>query len=328
MGTESNNPFVLPGFGQSGDAAQNPLMASMDMMRRAWQGMAGATGMESAALATPMSVEDLERRISELRVVENWLRMNLTMLSSTIQGMEVQRSTISTLMSFAASAGSVAGAPGASTDTAAGPSPLEVVLGIKPGAWSGAASPSDTKASPAPEAANQQPSAAASAKAAIDEAAAAAQERADHAAQAATAYAASAETAVKGWWDMLQKQFDTLASATAATMQNAEAASGDTTLGKKATTKAPRKSTKATGTAGAAAKPAKSAKSVKTTKAASKSVPSVAKAIKTPNKVASRKAANVSAPAVAVSAAKAARTAKIAKSTTKAARKSMVGGKA
>lgn len=236
MGTENNNPFVLPGFGQTGDAAQNPLMASMDMMRRAWQGMAGATGMETAAMAAPMSVEDLERRISELRVVENWLRMNLSMLSSTIQGMEVQRSTISTLMSFAASASHVTGATSAGGgDAAASPSPLEVVLGIKPAAPDSAGT-SDIE--------NQHTSTASTAQAAMESAAAAAQERAEHAAQAATAYAASAETAVKGWWDMLQKQFDTLATATAASMPNTEAASGDSTLGKKPVAKAARKASK------------------------------------------------------------------------------------
>ncbi|NYT65399.1 transcriptional regulator [Alcaligenaceae bacterium] len=282
MGAENNNPFVLPGFGQSGDAAQNPLMASMDMMRRAWQNMAGATGMESAALATPMSVEDLERRIGELRVVENWLRMNLSMLSSTIQGMEVQRSTISTLMSFAASASNVAGAAGAGDTATAGPSPLEVVLGIKPGGAATASTPpaQTAEASPAPGSTGSHTATADSAKAGIEEVAAAAQARAEHAAQAATAYAASAETAVKGWWDMLQKQFDTLATATASGMKNADTASPDSTLGKKAATKTAHKATKS------AKAPSKTA-ARKATKAAAPA----ATAAKTTTKVTRKRAA-------------------------------------
>src|SRR5690606_12974458 len=98
-----------------------------EMMRQAWQGLASAGGLEHSAMTPPMSIEDLDRRISDLRAVENWLRMNLSMLSSTIQGLEVQRATIATLKSFAAS--SAAATPGGAP---AGPSPLEVVLGIKP----------------------------------------------------------------------------------------------------------------------------------------------------------------------------------------------------
>ncbi|MBV6274037.1 transcriptional regulator [Alcaligenaceae bacterium CGII-47] len=103
MTTEQSNPFVLPGFGQSGETAQNPVLAGMEMMRKAWQGMAGAGvgGFESAGLSI-MSIEDLERRISELQTVESWLRLNLSMLSNTIQGLEIQRSTMTTLRSFAA----------------------------------------------------------------------------------------------------------------------------------------------------------------------------------------------------------------------------------
>lgn len=102
MTTEHTNPFVLPGFGQSGDTAQNPVFAGMEMMRKAWQGMAGAgvSGFESAGMPI-MSIEDLERRIGELQAVESWLRLNLSMLSNTIQGMEIQRSTMATLRSFA-----------------------------------------------------------------------------------------------------------------------------------------------------------------------------------------------------------------------------------
>lgn len=103
MTTEQSNPFVLPGFGQSGESAQNPVFAGMEMMRKAWQGMAGAgvSGFESAGVPI-MSIEDLERRISELQTVENWLRLNLSMLSNTIQGLEIQRSTMATLRTFAA----------------------------------------------------------------------------------------------------------------------------------------------------------------------------------------------------------------------------------
>src|SRR3546814_13353652 len=123
MSDPNTNPFILPGFGQSGDLAGNPLLASMEMMRKAWAELAGPGGLAQALpMGPPMNLEDLERRIGELRTVESWLRMNLSMLSSAIQGLEVQRATIATLRSFVGS--------GASSGDA---SPLEVVLGLKPG---------------------------------------------------------------------------------------------------------------------------------------------------------------------------------------------------
>lgn len=123
MTTEQSNPFVLPGFGQSGEGAQNPVFAGMEMMRKAWQGMAGAgvSGFESAGMPI-MSIEDLERRISELQAVENWLRLNLSMLSNTIQGLEIQRSTMATLRSFAAQ-GMPEGFGGAKAASAASSAP-------------------------------------------------------------------------------------------------------------------------------------------------------------------------------------------------------------
>ena len=103
------NPFVLPGMGQAGEAASNPLFASMEMMRQAMSGFAqvgGAMGVPPS-LAPTLNPEELERRIQELKVVENWLKLNLSMLSSTIQGMEVQLATISTIRAFVGAEGSL-----------------------------------------------------------------------------------------------------------------------------------------------------------------------------------------------------------------------------
>lgn len=167
MTTQNNNPFVLPGMGQSAELGQNPLLASMEMMRQAWQGMAGSGALAQTSLATPMTLEDLDRRIADLRTIENWLRLNLTMLSGTIQGLEVQRATIATLKSFAATSGSFA----------------------KPAK---AEAKADAPAS-----------------------------------DAASSGGDGVHSAASGWWNMLQKQFDTLAAATAATMQGAEAAQAE-----------------------------------------------------------------------------------------------------
>ncbi len=125
--TQSNNsnPFMFPGLGQQGDLGHNPMLASIEMMRQAWDNLAQAGASHGLGLAAPpMNIEDLDRRIAELRTVENWLRMNLSMLTSTIQGLEVQRATISTLKSFVS--------PEGMTGNGDNPSALEVALGLKP----------------------------------------------------------------------------------------------------------------------------------------------------------------------------------------------------
>ncbi len=209
MSDQHTNPFVLPGMGQHSDLSGNPLLASMEMMRQAWAGLTGPGGLASSLpMAPPMNLEDLDRRIAELRSVENWLRMNLSMLSSTIQGMEVQRSTISTLRAFVDSAANLD--MGAFKDSGAA-SPLEVVLGLKPGPKSAAKA---AAAGPAAEggktkggdAAEQQQQAAAPGM--------------------SEQMGAAAQSASKAWWDLLQQQFNQIAAATAASMPAAPAASG------------------------------------------------------------------------------------------------------
>ncbi|WP_251863463.1 PhaM family polyhydroxyalkanoate granule multifunctional regulatory protein [Achromobacter sp. Marseille-Q4962] len=205
MSDQHSNPFVLPGLGQSSELSGNPLLASMEMMRQAWAGLTGPGGLASSLpIAPPMNLEELDRRIAELRSVENWLRMNLSMLSSTIQGMEVQRSTISTLRAFVDSAANLD--MSAVRDSGAA-SPLEVVLGIKPAPRQAEA------AAPEPDKAGGE-GGAAQAGASAQPPGPGMSEQMGQAAQSAS----------KAWWDLLQRQFSQIAAATAATMPSAQAA--------------------------------------------------------------------------------------------------------
>lgn len=209
MSDQFNNPFVLPGMGQNSDLSGNPLLASMEMMRQAWAGLTGPGGLASSLpMAPPMNLEDLDRRIAELRSVENWLRMNLSMLSSTIQGMEVQRSTISTLRAFVDSASRMD--MGASPEAGA-PSPLEVALGLKPAPKAAASAPSGNAAA-ADEKENV--GAQSGAKAQGEDASAGP----DAAAAMSEQMGAAAQSASKAWWELLQQQFNQIAAATAASM--------------------------------------------------------------------------------------------------------------
>lgn len=208
MSDSNTNPFVLPGMGQDSDLSGNPLLASMEMMRQAWAGLAGPGGLaQSLPMTPPLNVEELERRITELRAVEGWLRLNLQMLSSTIQGMEVQRATIATLRSFVGSVSSMdTGAPRSSSD----PSPLEVALGLKPapGQPAGSSAFGQSPFGQTPPDATAEPPVDASADAPA----------ADAGADALNLAAAQATQASQAWWGLLQQQFNNIAAATAATL--------------------------------------------------------------------------------------------------------------
>ncbi|MBU3567755.1 PhaM family polyhydroxyalkanoate granule multifunctional regulatory protein [Polynucleobacter alcilacus] len=86
---------------------------SLDMLKTMWgQGAVGQAGQfpfttdaSKAAggfgSAFPgLDVDELEKRIKDLKSVENWLNLNLNVLKSTIQGLEVQHATMMALKSF------------------------------------------------------------------------------------------------------------------------------------------------------------------------------------------------------------------------------------
>ena len=62
-------------------------------------GMGGMPGMGSAGMAG-LSTDELDKRITDLKAVENWLNLNLSMLRTSIQALEVQRGTIAALKSM------------------------------------------------------------------------------------------------------------------------------------------------------------------------------------------------------------------------------------
>jgi len=268
MSDQYNNPFVLPGMGQSSDLSGNPLLASMEMMRQAWAGLTGPGGLASSLpMAPPMNLEDLDRRIAELRSVENWLRMNLSMLSSTIQGMEVQRSTISTLRAFVDSASRMD--MGASQDGAA-PSPLEVALGLKP-----AAKPAGSAPSSSATAAKEKENAGAQSGINPEGTGASAGAGPESAAAMSEQMGAAAQSASKAWWDLLQQQFNQIAAATAASMPagTPEAPGAAGAAKAKAEPASPKASAEPCATTGkpsakpaAARKPAATKRTAKTTK--------------------------------------------------------------
>ncbi len=59
------------------------------------------TGMNVPGMVIPtLSVEEINKKITDLKAVESWLNLNMGMLRSTIQALEVQAATIATLQSM------------------------------------------------------------------------------------------------------------------------------------------------------------------------------------------------------------------------------------
>jgi hypothetical protein len=82
---------------------------TLDFMQKMWgmSGMPTPGNLASMAARLPqqmpsmiaptVDVEELDKRIADLRAVEQWLELNASMLRTTIQTLEVQRATIATL---------------------------------------------------------------------------------------------------------------------------------------------------------------------------------------------------------------------------------------
>ena len=63
----------------------------MDFLKNMW----GNMGFSLPGMVTPtLDTDDLGKRIADLKAVEGWLRSNLSLLQMTIQGLEMQHTTV------------------------------------------------------------------------------------------------------------------------------------------------------------------------------------------------------------------------------------------
>jgi hypothetical protein len=107
----STPPFPgFPGFPPSEMLDRMWGMMRLTPFGAAFPGMSGGTAqgispslsMMSDMMAPLTNVEELDKRITDMRAVEQWLKLNLNMLQSAIQALEVQRATLATLRAFGA----------------------------------------------------------------------------------------------------------------------------------------------------------------------------------------------------------------------------------
>jgi hypothetical protein len=169
------------------------------------QGFGSPLTAMSDMMSPLMNVEELDKRITDMRAVEQWLKLNLNMLQSAIQALEVQRATLSTLRAFGAFAQASMTQPaqdaGQGTRQAGHASPWASSSGASSsagsssaGSSSGSGNSNDTAAASAGESARAEAGAGA---------------------QTPGSTSSAGENAAfdpAGWWNLLQSQFNQLAA--------------------------------------------------------------------------------------------------------------------
>ena len=196
----------------------------MDMMRKMW-GMAGlpqipgpagiaqfAQGLPQAlpSMITPtLDVGEMDKRIADLRAVEQWLNLNATMLRTTIQTLEVQRNTIATLKSFGGTVLASMNARGGAEPRSAFPAPEVMSSALAP-----EPAGSNANANWPPQRAPRTSSKAAAKPAAPSSAKAPAKAAAGKSTNAQATPPLPVNAAA--WWGALQDQFLKVAAAAAA----------------------------------------------------------------------------------------------------------------
>jgi hypothetical protein len=202
---------------------------TLDFVKNLWGSM-NVPGLNIPGMVAPtLSVDELDKKIGDLKAVESWLNVNMSMLRGTIQALEIQRGTIATLKSMSATLSAAVKPPtGGSEKSSERPSEKSLLESIPyasaflfPNAGFGST-----------------PSAAASEAAQMAQQAAAAQDQAQAQAAAILAASIAAELPAKeagadekalsmaeissqlvnpiAWWNVLQDQFKQAVSAAVA----------------------------------------------------------------------------------------------------------------
>lgn len=181
-----------------------------DMLEKMWRmmqipgfgGTPSPSSMMSEMMAPMTNLDELDKRITDMRAVEQWLKLNLNLLQSAIQALEVQRATLATLKAFGAFAQS------SMEQAAAGSADLRQAFGSAPEVFKAASAQAAPEPQSPPTDTN---SASASAQAAPE------------AAAAAEPMAAIDPTP---WWNLLQTQFNQIAAMALAAQPTVPATSG------------------------------------------------------------------------------------------------------
>ena len=179
---------------------------TLDFVKNLW----GSMGVVPGIAAPTLSVDELDKKINDLRAVEAWLNLNSSMVRGSIQALEVQRNTIATLKSMGKTlADAVQQQPGAGKEKSLFESIPYASAFFQHAA--DALAPGAAPIDPFKPAASPPPAPAAAATAAPTEAPAAKPTAVPTAAPMSDAEAAAAAAApmvnAAAWWNLLQEQF-------------------------------------------------------------------------------------------------------------------------
>jgi hypothetical protein len=76
---------------------ETPIQDPFEFLKKLWSPM----GLPMPGVVVPLlDPKEVDKRISDLKSVENWLTMNLNVLRMTIQGLEMQRATLAAFQSM------------------------------------------------------------------------------------------------------------------------------------------------------------------------------------------------------------------------------------
>ena len=91
-----STPSAIPGVTMMSD--------TLDFFKNMWENAPGMNlpGMKHipGMVMPTLSIDEIDKQIKDLQAVESWLSLNLNMLHTTIQALEVQKATISTLQTM------------------------------------------------------------------------------------------------------------------------------------------------------------------------------------------------------------------------------------
>jgi hypothetical protein len=79
------------------------MLDSVEFVKRAW-----STLNIPSTMVPTVDIDELDKRIADLKAVEQWLNVNLSMLRGTIQGLEIQRGTLAAVKAFGSTLGNIA----------------------------------------------------------------------------------------------------------------------------------------------------------------------------------------------------------------------------
>jgi hypothetical protein len=149
----ANKPSMSSPFSAMGE--------TFDLMQKMWGDMGmptpgnlgsipGLPQQMPSMLAPTVDLGELDKRITDLRAVAQWLELNASMLRTTIQTLEVQRATIATLKGISgAMLAPIMGLSETSRTSSLPPVPAEVKIGLAAAAAQPLPEPASLAAKPA-----------------------------------------------------------------------------------------------------------------------------------------------------------------------------------